>query len=292
MDLGADTALEEMVPDAFCSTLVDDCLLRGKSIKEGGAVYDVISGPFSGLANVANSLVTIRKLIYEDKTISWKNLLYALQDNFESLPNQALLRKITEELPKYGNDDDYADKLAYRVLEDYLNEIKKYKNTRYNRGPIGSNYCGSTSNISANVPSGRVIGATPDGRKATEPIAEGVSPFYSTERRGPTAVLKSVSKLPTIKMIAQLLNLKFTPSVLAAEDGRKRLVDLIVAFFRDLKGWHVQFNVVDVATLKEAQKNPEKYRDLIVRVAGYSALFIALDARTQEDIIRRTEHLL
>ena len=292
MDSGADTALEEMVPDAFCSTLVDDCLLRGKSIKEGGAVYDVISGPFSGLANVANSLVTIRKFIYEDKTISWKNLLYALQDNFESLPNQALLRKITEELPKYGNDDDYADKLAYRVLEDYLNEIKKYKNTRYNRGPIGSNYCGSTSNISANVPSGRVIGATPDGRKATEPIAEGVSPFYSTERRGPTAVLKSVSKLPTIKMIAQLLNLKFTPSVLAAEDGRKRLVDLIVAFFRDLKGWHVQFNVVDVATLKEAQKNPEKYRDLIVRVAGYSALFIALDARTQEDIIRRTEHLL
>lgn len=292
MDSGADSALEEMVPDAFCSTLVNDCLLRGKNIKEGGAVYDVISGPFSGLANVANSLVTIKKMIYEDQSISWSKLLSALQDNFEDLSHQTLLKKITEELPKYGTDDDYADQLACRVMEDYLNELKKYKNTRYNRGPIGSNYCGSTSNISANVPSGQVIGATPDGRKAFEPIAEGVSPFYSTERKGPTAVLKSVSKLPTIKMIAQLLNLKFTPSVLALESGRKRLADLIVAFFRDLKGWHVQFNVVDVATLKEAQKHPDQYRDLIVRVAGYSALFIALDSQTQEDIIRRTEHLL
>lgn len=292
MDAGADTALEELVPDAFCSALVEDCLGRGKSIKEGGAVYDVISGPFSGLANAANSMASIKKLIYEEKSISWEELLSALRDNFESFSGQMLRKKILEEVPKYGNDDDYVDEIARRILEDYLEELRQYRNTRYGRGPIGGNYCGSTSNISANVPLGMAVGATPDGRKACEPIAEGVSPFYGTEKKGPTGVLKSVSKLPTVKMIAQLLNLKFTPSVLSNDEGLRRLVDLIVTFFRDLKGWHVQFNVVDAKTLREAQKNPEKYRDLIVRVAGYSALFIALDPRTQEDIIRRTEHSL
>jgi formate C-acetyltransferase len=292
MDAGADTALEELVPDAFCSTLVDNCLERGKSIKEGGAVYDVVSGPFSGLANTANSLASIRKLIYEERALTWEELLTALRENFESPSGQMVLKKIRDKVPKYGNDEDYVDSLAQRVMEDYLYELKNYRNTRFGRGPIGGNYCGSTSNISANVPLGMAVGATPDGRKAGEPIAEGVSPFYGTEKKGPTAVLKSVSKLPTIKMIAQLLNLKFTPSVLAKEEGIKKLIDLIITFFRDLKGWHVQFNVVDAQTLREAQKNPEKYRDLIVRVAGYSALFVALDPKTQEDIIRRTEHSL
>jgi len=199
---------------------------------------------------------------------------------------------LLEEVPKYGNDVDAVDILAFRVLGDYLEEIKKYRNTRYGRGPIGGNYCGSTSNISANVPLGMSVGATPDGRRAREPIAEGVSPFYGTEKNGPTAVLKSVSKLQTVKMIAQLLNLKFAPAVLATEEGLQKLVQLFTVFFRDLKGWHVQFNVVDAETLRDAQKHPERYRDLIVRVAGYSALFIALDPRTQEDIIRRTEHTL
>jgi formate C-acetyltransferase len=292
MDAGADTALEELVPDAFCSALVDNCLERGKSIKEGGAVYDVVSGPFSGLANTANSLASIRKLIYEERTLTWEELLTALRENFESPSGQMVLKKIRDKVPKYGNDEDYVDALAQRVMEDYLYELKNYRNTRFGRGPIGGNYCGSTSNISANVPLGMAVGATPDGRRAGEPIAEGVSPFYGTEKKGPTAVLKSVSKLPTIKMIAQLLNLKFTPSVLAKEEGIKKLIDLIITFFRDLKGWHVQFNVVDAQTLREAQKSPEKYRDLIVRVAGYSALFVALDPKTQEDIIRRTEHSL
>lgn len=292
MDQGADIALEELVPDAFCSALVEDCLGRGKSIKEGGAVYDVISGPFSGLANAANSLASLRKLIYEDRVVTWDEMLNALMENFEGSVGQMVQKKIRESVPKYGNDDDYADQLARRVLGDYLEELKKYKNTRYGRGPIGGDYCGSTSNISANVPLGMAVGATPDGRKAHEPIAEGVSPFYDTEKRGPTAVMKSVSKLQTVKMIAQLLNLKFTPAVLSTDEGLRRLVDLIVTFFRDLKGWHVQFNVIDAKTLREAQRNPEKYQDLIVRVAGYSALFVALDPRTQEDIIRRTEHSL
>ncbi|MDK2896739.1 MAG: hypothetical protein PWP04_859 [Candidatus Atribacteria bacterium] len=292
MDATADYSLEELVPDAFCSALVDDCLLRGKTIKEGGAVYDVISGLFSGLANVANSLANIGELIYHRKKLSWEKLSEALNNNFEGYDGQLIRKALLEEVPKYGNDVDGVDQLACRVLGDYLEEIKSYKNTRYGRGPIGGNYAGSTSNISSNVPLGAAVGTTPDGREAYEPIAEGASPFYGTEKRGPTAVLKSVGKLQTIKMIAQLLNLKFTPSILASDDGIEKLVNLIVAFFRDLKGWHVQFNVVDAKTLREAQKKPEQYRDLIVRVAGYSALFVALDPKTQEDIIRRTEHAL
>lgn len=292
MDAGADTALEELVPDAFCSALVDDCLNRGKSIKEGGAVYDVISGPFSGLANAANSFASIQMLIYQTGIVSWDEMLDALRNNFEGLSGQMIRKKIEEMVPKYGNDEESTDRLAQMVMNSYLTELKKYNNTRFSRGPIGGNYCGSTSNISANVPLGMAVGATPDGRKANEPIAEGASPFYGTEKKGPTAVLKSVSSLPTVKMIAQLLNLKFSPSVLSTDEGLKRLIHLITAFFRDLKGWHVQFNVVDVKTLQDAQKNPDKYQDLIVRVAGYSALFTALDSKTQEDIIRRTEHAL
>ncbi|HSV31779.1 MAG TPA: formate C-acetyltransferase/glycerol dehydratase family glycyl radical enzyme [Atribacteraceae bacterium] len=292
MDAGADTALEEMAPDAFCSALVEDCLARGKSVKEGGAVYDMVSGPFSGLANAANSLAAIRKLVYEDGELSWSDLMTALGENFVGTTGATVRKTILEQVPQYGNDEDYVDQLAGRVMNSYLIELAQYRNTRCGRGPIGGSYCGSTSNISANVPLGMAVGATPDGRKAREPIAEGASPYYGTEKKGPTAVLKSVSTLPTVKMIAQLLNLKFTPAALSTDEDLKRLVHLIVAFFRDLKGWHVQFNVVEARTLREAQQNPEKYRDLIVRVAGYSALFIALDPCTQEDIIRRTEHAL
>ncbi|MGC8778377.1 MAG: glycyl radical protein, partial [Candidatus Caldatribacteriaceae bacterium] len=205
MDATADTALEELVPDAFCSALVEDCLSRGKHLKEGGAVYDVISGLFSGLANVTNSLANIRELIYRRKVLSWDELLRALREDFADYQGQMIRKLLLEEVPKYGNDVDEVDELACRMLNDYLQEIKKYHNTRYGRGPIGGNYCGSTSNISANVPLGLSVGATPDGRKAREPIAEGVSPSYGTEKAGPTAVLKSVGKLPTIKMIAQLL---------------------------------------------------------------------------------------
>ena len=230
MDAAADYSLEELVPDAFCSALVDDCLSRGKTIKEGGAVYDVISGLFSGLANVTNSLANIKELVYQRKIIDWEKLLEVLNNNFEGYERQIVRKMLLEEVPKYGNDVDEVDRLACRVLGDYLEEIKNYKNTRYGRGPVGGNYAGSTSNISSNVPLGEAVGATPDGRKAYEPIAEGVSPFYGTEKKGPTAVLKSVSKLQTVKMIAQLLNLKFTPSILDSDDGISKLVNLIIAF--------------------------------------------------------------
>jgi formate C-acetyltransferase len=288
MDTTADLALEELVPDAFCSALVDDCIARGLTIKEGGSVYDVVSGLQSGLANVANALMALKKLVFEDKELTPQQVMEALATNFAGVEGERVRQRLLS-APKYGNDLDEVDGLATRVLSDYLEDIKAYRTTRYGRGPIGCTYAGSTSNISANVPLGQPVCATPDGRKAGEPIAEGVSPVHGTDTRGPTAVMHSVAKLPTIKMIAQLLNLRLSPGSLRTDEGLQRLVQLLRGF-QVLKGWHVQFNTVSTETLLAAQKNPEQYRDLVVRVAGYSALFVTLDKATQDDIINRTMH--
>jgi pyruvate formate-lyase/glycerol dehydratase family glycyl radical enzyme len=290
LDAVADISLEEMAPDAFCSALVDDCLARGLTIKEGGAMYDIVSGLQSGVTNVANALMALKQLVFEEKTLTAQEVMTALSANFENEGGEVIRQRLLH-APKYGNDIDEVDGLAGRVMQDYQREMVKYHHSRYGRGPIGGGYAGSTSNISANVPLGSKIGATPDGRKAGEPIAEGVSAAHGTDAAGPTAVMRSVSKLPTIKMIAQLLNLRLSPAALATETGLKHLVTLLKGF-RNLKVWHVQFNTVDTQTLLAAQKNPEQYRDLVVRVAGYSALFVTLDKATQDDIIRRTVHEL
>lgn len=290
-DAAADLALEELVPDAFCSSLVHDCIERGKNIKEGGSVYDIISGLQSGVANVANALVAMKKLIFEEHALTQEELKYALETDFAGADGERVRQLLLNDAPKYGNDIDEVDLVARGVMQDYLDLIRDVRTTRFGRGPIGCIYCGSTSNISANVPMGAVVGATPDGRRKGEPIAEGVSPVQGTDLRGPTAVMASVTKLQTAKMIAQLLNLRFSPATLEGEKGLSALVHLLRGFC-DLKGWHVQFNVVSTETLRDAQKHPERYRDLIVRVAGYSALFTTLDPATQEDIIRRTEHVL
>jgi formate C-acetyltransferase len=278
------------VPDAFCSALVDDCLKRGLTVKEGGPLYDVVSGLQSGVTNVANALMALKKLVFEEKKLTAAEVMAALAANFENDGGEVVRQRLLH-APKYGNDLDEVDELARRVMQDYQREMVKYHHSRYGRGPIGGGYAGSTSNISANVPLGSKIGATPDGRKAGEPIAEGVSAMHGSDTGGPTAILRSVSKLPTIKMLAQLLNLRLSPTTLADEAGLKRLVTLLKGF-RNLKVWHVQFNTIDTATLLAAQKNPEQYRDLVVRVAGYSALFVTLDKATQDDIIRRTVHEL
>jgi len=296
IDTAGDLALEELVPDAFCSALVADCIARGKTIKEGGAIYDVISGLESGVANVANALMALKKLVYEDGALppadrlTSEEVKRALETNFAGVEGERVRQRLLS-APKYGNDADEVDELAIRVLKDYLAEANKYRTTRFGRGPIGGTYAGSTSNISANVPLGQSVRATPDGRRAGEPIAEGVSPFRGTDVKGPTAVMRSVSKLPTIKMIAQLLNLRLSPGSLETEEGLHRLVQLLRGF-QALKGWHVQFNTVSTDLLLDAQAHPEKYRDLVVRVAGYSALFVTLDKATQDDIIARTVHPL
>jgi len=289
MDTIADICLEDLVPDAFCSALVDDCVARGKSIKEGGAVYDIISGLQSGVGNVANALMALEATVLGgEKALSAQQVKETLAADFRNAGGE-LVRQRLLRAPKYGNDIDEVDRYAARVLNDYLAEAGKYHNTRYGRGPIGGGYAGSTSNISANVPMGADVGATPDGRRAGEPINEGVSPVHGTDTGGPTKVLRSVSKLPNIGSIAQLLNLRLSPALLADEDGLRHLVSFMKGF-RSLKAWHVQFNTVDTETLLAAQERPEEYRDLIVRVAGYSALFVTLDKATQDDIIRRTVH--
>ncbi len=288
-----DLASEKEVPDILCSCLVDDCIHRGKTIKEGGAVYDFISGLQVGIANMADSLSAIRKLVFEEKKITQEELWEALLDDFSSEKSKRIQKMLIQEAPKYGNDDDYADQLIVKAYDSYIDEMKKYPNTRHNRGPIGGIRYAGTSSISANVGQGYGTMATPDGRKAKTPLAEGSSPAHAMDTHGPTAVFKSVSKLPTIEITGgSLLNQKVTPSMLASEENKQKLEMMIRTFFNRLHGYHVQYNVVDKATLLDAQIHPENHQDLIVRVAGYSAFFNVLSKATQDDIIARTEQQL
>ena len=293
IDAAADLALEELVPDILCSAFVDDCIVRGRTIKEGGSVYDFISGLQVGIANLGNSLAAIKKLVYEDGVITRETLLENLRNNFEGQDGEKVRQILLNWAPKYGNDDDYVDNLLVEAYSCYIEELTKYKTTRFGRGPVGCAYYAGTSSISANVPSGSVVPATPDGRKAFTPVAEGCSPTSGTDTLGPTAVFKSVSKLPTNKIMGGvLLNQKLSPSALSDDTQKQKLISIISTFFTALKGWHVQYNIVSRETLLAAKKNPENYRDLVVRVAGYSAFFTTLSPDTQDDIIARTEQSL
>lgn len=288
-----DKASERDVPDILCSALTDDCIARGKTIKEGGAVYDFISGLQVGIANMADCLAAIKKLVYEEKKITRQELWNAILDDFSSPENKKIQEMLIREAPKYGNDDDYVDQLIVEAYDSYIEEIEKYPNTRYNRGPIGGIRYAGTSSISANVGQGMSTMATPDGRNAFEPLAEGCSPAHNSDKNGPTAVFKSVSKLRTNKITGGvLLNQKMTPQMLSTEENRQKLELLIKIFFNRLHGYHVQYNIVSKETLIDAQKHPEKHKDLIVRVAGYSAFFNVLSKKTQDDIIGRTEQSL
>jgi pyruvate formate-lyase/glycerol dehydratase family glycyl radical enzyme len=293
IDTAVDTALEELVPDILCSAFVDPCIPRGKTIKEGGSKYDFVSGLQVGIANLGNSLAAIKKLVYEEQRIGRKELLEALESNFEGQKGEKIRQLLLNYAPKYGNDDDYVDLLLRDAYMEFIDELKNFRTTRHGRGPIGCRYYAGTSSISANVPSGAVVPATPDGRKAFTPVAEGSSPSSGTDRLGPTAVFKSVSKLPTREIMGGvLLNQKLSPAAIAAEADKHKLISIIRTFFADLKGWHVQYNIVSRETLLAAKKDPEKYRDLVVRIAGYSAFFTTLSPDTQDDIIARTEHTL
>ena len=293
IDSCADMAIEEVTADVLCSALTDDCIERGLNLKEGGAIYDFISDLQVGIANLGDSLAAIKKCVFEDKSFTPAQLWDTLSNNYEGEEGRRIQEILINNAPKYGNDDDYVDLLLRDAYEVYIDEIKKYKNTRYGRGPIGGGYYAGTSSISANVPQGAGTLATPDGRKAGEPLAEGCSPSHAMDKNGPTAVFKSVSKLPTHDITGGvLLNQKVTPQMLSKEEDRMKLILLIRAFFNRLEGFHVQYNVVSRDTLIDAQKNPEKHRDLIVRVAGYSAFFNVLSKQTQDDIIERTEQIL
>ncbi len=288
-----DLALERDVPDVLCSALTQDCIGRGKTLKEGGAVYDFISGLQVGIANMADSLAAIKKLVYEERKITPDELWNAILDDFSNDKNKKIQHMLMNDAPKYGNDNDYVDRLVVDVYNIYIDEMKKYPNTRYGKGPIGGIRYAGTSSISANVGQGFSTMATPDGRNAKTPLAEGCSPAHSMDKSGPTAVFKSVSKLPTHEITGGvLLNQKVTPQMLSSEENKEKLEMMIKTFFNRLDGYHVQYNVVSKETLIDAQKYPEKHKDLIVRVAGYSAFFNVLSKATQDDIIGRTEQSL
>lgn len=292
LDNCADMVNEQEVPDVFCSTLVNDCLERGKNLKEGGAVYDMVSQLLVGAANLGDSLGAIKKWVYEEKRITRDQLWAALMSDFAGEEGERI-RRLLLEAPKYGNDDDYVDKLVLRGYATYIDEIGKYKNNRFGRGPLGGGYYGGTSSVAANVPQGAGTWATPDGRHRGDPLAEGASPARGADREGPTGVLKSVSKLDRDHLFGGiLLNQKVNPRTLADEQDRGKLNMLIRTFFDDLKGYHIQYNVVSRETLLDAQVHPDKHGDLIVRVAGYSAFFNILSRETQNDIIARTEQTL
>lgn len=292
IDATCDMVLEQDTADILCSALTDDCIERGLNMKEGGAVYDFISDLQVGIANLADSLAAIKKVVFEDRKVTPAELWEALQADFAGEKNERI-RRFLQEAPKYGNDDDYVDQLVVDAYNVYIDEMKKYHNTRYGRGPIGGVYYAGTSSISANVPQGAGTLATPDGRKAGVALAEGCSPSHGADVNGPTAVFKSVSKLPTKEITGGvLLNQKVTPQMLEKEESRQKLILLLRTFFNRLHGYHVQFNVVSRDTLLDAQKHPENHRDLIVRVAGYSAFFNVLSKKTQDDIIERTEQTL
>ncbi|PLR41681.1 formate C-acetyltransferase/glycerol dehydratase family glycyl radical enzyme [Chimaeribacter californicus] len=288
-----DTVLEENAHDILCSALVDDCIERGKSIKQGGAKYDWVSGLQVGIANLGNSLAAVRTLVFEQGVIGQQQLAAALASDFDGLDGEKLRQRLINGAPKYGNDRDEVDDLLVRAYQTYIDELKQYHNTRFGRGPVGGTYYAGTSSISANVPFGAATPATPDGRKAGTPLAEGASPASGTDTLGPTAVFNSLGKLPTAAILGGvLLNQKLNPATLENPRDREKLLALLRTFFDVHHGWHVQYNIVSRDTLLAAKAQPDQYRDLVVRVAGYSAFFTALSPDAQDDIIARTEHTL
>lgn len=287
-----DQVLEEMVPNAFCSALVQDCLGRGKHLNAGGAIYDSTGGCLVGIPNVGNSLAAIKKLVHDDHRVSAEEYQTSMDDDFRTTRGEEIRQLILNHTPRYGEDNDETDQLTAMALQDYCNLLPRYHNMRYQRGPIGGAYLASTNTVSANITAGEAVGATPDGRRKGEPTADGISPAQGNGRKGPTAIFHSVAKLPTIEVTGgQLLNLRLNQNTLASDTAIRKLAGLVQGFF-DLKGWHVQFNTISTEVLKDAILHPEKYPDLIVRVAGYSALFVALDPSLQKDIIARMEHAL
>ena len=218
-----DVASEKEVPDILCSALTQDCLGRGKTIKEGGAIYDFISGLQVGIADMADSLAAIKTLVFDREEITKEQLMEALATDFAGEEGEAIRQKLINEAPKYGNDNDAADLLVVKAYESYIDEMKKYPNTRFGRGPIGGIRYAGTSSISANVGQGYGTMATPNGRHARQPLAEGCSPAHAMDKRGPTAVFKSVSKLPTHEITGGvLLNQKVTPALLSTKENVKK----------------------------------------------------------------------
>jgi pyruvate formate-lyase/glycerol dehydratase family glycyl radical enzyme len=268
------------MPAVFLSVLIDDCIARGKDYHNGGARYNTSYIQGVGVGSITDSLTAIKCHVFDKQDISMRNLLKATRDNFRG--HKSLRSKLLDETPKYGNDDEYADSIMKKLFEMFFNAVDGRPNTK------GGHFRINLLPTTVHVYFGSKVGATPDGRQSRTPLSEGISPVQGMDRNGPTSVLKSAAKIDHIRTGGTLLNQKFTPQLLADEDGINKLAALIRAYF-SMNGHHIQFNVVTTDVLKKAQKNPERYRDLIVRVAGYSDYFVDLGKDLQDEIIRRTE---
>lgn len=269
------------MPAPFLSILVDDCIHKGKDYHDGGPRYDSSYIQGVGMGTITDCLSAIKTHVFEKKTFSMDKLLSMLGSDFSMYERERLV--LLNKTPRYGNDDPSADDLLVRVFEAYFNAIDGRRNTR------GGTYHINLLPTTCHIYFGSVTGATPDGRRAWTPLSEGISPVQGADRHGPTAVLKSAARMDHVRTGGTLLNQKFTPALLADETGLEALVALIRSYFK-LDGHHIQFNVVDAETLRKAQKDPQQYRDLIVRVAGYSDYFCDLGEALQNEIISRTEH--
>lgn len=291
-----DISWEHCTPNPFLSSHIEDCIGRGLEIKQGGAKYDFTGGQNVGIVSAANALATIKKVVFDEKTLTAEQVKHALDTNFadqSTEPGGEVIRQILLNCDnKFGNDLDEPDLLAAKLMKRFADRVMQVKNTRYGKGPIGGHFIPSTATVSANVVAGMAVGATPDGRKAFEPITEGSSAFRGTDTRGPTALINSYAKLPHVLMPGgQLFNVKVTPSAVESEEGMESWVNLVLTLMAK-KGMQVQFNIVSAETLQDAKLHPENYKDLIVRVAGFSSYFVTLCPEVQEDIIGRTEHQL
>jgi len=269
------------MPVPFLSLLIDDCITNGKDYNAGGARYNTSYVQGVGLGSITDNLTALKYHLFDEKTHTMDEMIGAMKANFKGY--EPLRKELVYDTPKYGNDDDYADNQAKRVFEIFHDSVNGRPTAR--GGTFRINMLPTTSHIYF----GEVIGATPDGRKAHEPLSEGISPVQGADRNGPTAVLKSAAKIDHLRTGGTLLNQKFSPVFFKDEESIIKLSQLIRSYFR-MDGHHIQFNVVSAETLRKAQKNPEKYRDLIVRVAGYSDYFNDLGEELQNEIIRRTEH--
>lgn len=282
-----DIGHRDWAPVPLLSSFISDCLETGKDITDGGARYNFSGVQGIGIANLSDSLHALKGLVFEQQRLSFDELLAVLKANFATPEGEKVRARLINRFEKYGNDIDDVDNISAELLRHYCKEVEKYRN------PRGGIFTPGSYTVSAHVPLGAVVGATPDGRLAGEQLADGgLSPMLGQDMQGPTAVLKSVSKLDNYLLSnGTLLNVKFTPATLEGDAGLQKLADFLRAFTQ-LKLQHIQFNVVNAETLREAQRRPQDFAGLVVRVAGYSAFFVELSKEIQDDIIRRTAHQL
>ncbi|MBV6820365.1 formate C-acetyltransferase [Rahnella sp. PD12R] len=282
-----DIGHRDWAPVPLLSSFIEGCLKSGKDITAGGARYNFSGVQGIGIANLSDSLHALKGLVFDQQRLSFDELLASLKENFASEEGRAIRARLINRFEKYGNDIDEVDLISADLLRFYCKEVEQYRN------PRGGQFTPGSYTVSAHVPLGAVVGATPDGRFAGEQLADGgLSPMLGQDHQGPTAVLKSVSKLDnTLLSNGTLLNVKFTPSTLEGLQGLNKLADFLGAFTH-LKLQHVQFNVVNAEQLREAQRRPQDFAGLVVRVAGYSAFFVELSKEIQDDIIGRTAHQL